>query len=171
MHLVFSDLSVSTPTIESSPQCTATLFACIGSASNFGPSWCSSESLAEYASSSNEHLRNENASTDTDNGLTMRLNRSISDNGDNINESPQGENNIHSLSSKAIELQSDNVGEDGLGCHDRAVAGPSVECRGDCSAPLFFLFDIEELTFKPSKHKYNTYKNYNSIMTIQKFND
>ena len=157
MHLMFSDHSVSTPTIDFSPQSTATLFTCIGSASDFGPSQCSSESPTEYASSLNEHLCNENASTDADDGLTMRLNRSISDNGDN--ESLQGENSAHSSSSKAIESQSDIVGEDGLGCHDRAVAGPSVECRGDRSVPLFFLFDVEQLTFKPSKHKYNTYKN------------
>ena len=88
MHLVFSDRSVSTSTINFSPQSRATLFTCIGSTSDFGQSQCSSESLAEYASSSNEHLCNENASTDTDNGLTMRLNRSISDNGD---KSLQGE--------------------------------------------------------------------------------
>ena len=99
-------------------------------------------------------------STDTDNGLTMRLNRSVSDNGD---KSPQGENSVHSSSSKAIESQSDIVGEEGLGCHDRAVAGPLVECMGDHSAPLFFLFDVEELTFKPSKHEIIL----NSMMIIQ----
>ena len=65
-------------------------------------------------------------------------------------------NSVHSSSSKAIESQSDIVGEEGLDYHDRAVAGPSVECMGDHSAPLFFLFDVEELTFKPSKHENNT---------------
>ena len=154
MHLMFSDLSVSTPTIDFSPQSTATLFTCIGSASDFGPSQCSSESLAEYASSLNEDLCNENASTDADNGLTMRLNRSVSDNGDN--ESLQGENSVHSSSS--IELQSDIVGEEG---YDLEVAGPSVECRRDRSSPLFFLFDVEELSLK-SKHNNN---NHNIIMT------
>ena len=151
MHLVFSDLSVSTPTIDFSPQSTATLFTCIGSTSDFGPSQCSSESLAEYASSLND---NENASTDADNGLTMRLNRSVSDNGDN--ESQQGENSVHSSSS--IELQSDIVGEEG---YDWKVTVPSMECRRDRSSPLFFLFDVEELSLK-SKHDNN---NHNIIMT------
>ena len=150
MHIVFSDHSVSTPTINFSPQSMATLFTCIGSASDFGPSQCSSESLAKYASSLND---NENASTNADNELTTRLNRSVSDNGD---KSLQRENSVHSSSSKAIESQSGIVDEEGLGCHDWAVAGPLVECMGDHSTPLFFLFDVEELTFKPSKHENNT---------------
>lgn len=146
MHLVFSDLGMSTPTINSSPQSTATLFTCVGSVSNFEPSQCSSESPTECAS---EHLCLQNASIDANSGLIMsqRFKRSVSDTGDNSH----GENSDHS--SETIESDiTESVERDRFCCHDRAAAG-SLECKRDRSLPLFFLFDdVEELTFKTPKH-------------------
>jgi hypothetical protein len=142
MHLVFSDLSMSTPTFDSSPQSTATLFTCVGSVSDFEPSQCSSESPIEYATSLNELVYLQNASTDADNGLIMRqrFKRSVSDTGDK--SQGESENSVHS--SEAIESDiNGTVEEDGWGCHDPAAVADPLECRRDRSSPLFFLFESD----------------------------
>ena len=136
MHLMFRDLSVSTPTTDSSPQSAATLFTCIGSASDFEASLCSSESLSEYASSLNEH---QNVSSDAENGLNVRFKRSVSDTYDRS----QQESDFHT-GSKTIY----NV-EEGLEC--QATVGPLEHRR--VFPPVVFLFDVEESTFEPSNNE------------------
>ena len=146
MHLTFSDLSMSTPTIDSSPQSTATLFTCVGSTSDFEPSQCSSESLTEYASSLDEHFYLQNTSNDAENRVNVRFKRSVSGNDDK----PQGENDAPA--SKVVE--SCVVNEGVLEC--QMVDGASG-CRRDFPSPMFFLFDEEELTFKPPKYEKTLY--------------
>ena len=150
MHLTFSDLIVSTPTmIDSSPQSTATVFTCIGSAiSDFESSQCSTESLTEDWSSCNEHVAVylRNPSIDANNRANLRFKRSVSDTDGGSQEENDG--------SKAIE--SDFIKGD-LNC--QTVDGDPLEYmyRKDLSPPMFFLFDTKELTFKPSmaKHENN----------------
>ena len=158
MHLTFSDLIVSTPTmIDSSPQSTATVFTCIGSAiSDFEQSQCSTESPTEDWSSCNEHLAVylKNPSVDANNRANLRFKRSVSD----TDGGSQEEND----DSKAIE--SDFVKGD-LNC--QTVGGDPLEYmyRKDLSPPMFFLFDTKELTFKPSMAKHENNNNNTIALT------
>ena len=78
--------------------------------------------------------------------INVRFKQSVSNNDDK----PQGENDIDAPASKVVE--SCVVNEGVLEC--QTVDGASG-CRRDFPLSMFFLFDVEELTFKPPKYERN----------------